>query len=176
MTLFALIDIAIGIGIIALVACTIGLLWSTVTRHVPRPIADNLLLLSALAALVAALGTLYYSEIVKVVPCKLCWYQRALLYPQVLIFAYGFMKKDIGIFVYTIFLSSLGLLVALYHIALPLFTNPLFCDPTTELCLVQSVKIFGFLTIPMMSATTFLALLVLSVVGRRSHSAGLPVV
>ncbi len=169
MTLFALVDIAIGVGIIALMACTLGLLWAMVTRRIPRRIADNALLLSAITALVAALGTLYYSEIVGVLPCKLCWYQRALLYPQVLIFAYGFVKKDIGVFAYTMVLSALGLIVALYHVSLPLFTNSIFCDPTSELCLIQSIKIFGHITIPMMSASVFAALLLLSIIGYRRH-------
>ena len=38
-------------------------------------------------AIVATLGSLYFSEIRHFVPCVLCWYQRILMYPLVPILA-----------------------------------------------------------------------------------------
>ena len=166
---FSIIDTLIGTGIIALELSVLVLLVAIIVGRVPASIAKNAMLIAAVLSLIAALGTLYYSEIVGVLPCKLCWYQRALLYPQVLIFAYGFFKKDRGIFPYTIALSALGLFVALYHVMLPLITNPFLCDPTTERCIVQYVTIFNYITIPVMSMSVFAALLLLSVIGYRTR-------
>jgi disulfide bond formation protein DsbB len=45
-------------------------------------------------ALVCTLGSLYYSEIEKFTPCRLCWYQRICMYPLVVILLIGFWKKD----------------------------------------------------------------------------------
>ncbi|MBI3559387.1 disulfide bond formation protein B, partial [Candidatus Gottesmanbacteria bacterium] len=36
-------------------------------------------------ATVATAGSLYFSEIARLTPCVLCWYQRILMYPLVLI-------------------------------------------------------------------------------------------
>ena len=38
-----------------------------------------------LTALIATLGSLYFSEVRQYVPCEFCWYQRILMYPLVII-------------------------------------------------------------------------------------------
>ncbi len=38
-----------------------------------------------IVSLTATLGSLYFSEIRKFIPCELCWYQRIMMYPLVLI-------------------------------------------------------------------------------------------
>ena len=50
--------------------------------------------LALVPALVALLGSLYYSEIAGFVPCTLCWYQRILMYPLTLISLVGIIKQD----------------------------------------------------------------------------------
>ncbi|MFM7617319.1 MAG: disulfide bond formation protein B [Actinomycetes bacterium] len=45
-------------------------------------------------ALVCTLGSLYYSEIERFTPCRLCWYQRICMYPLVVILLVGFWKRD----------------------------------------------------------------------------------
>ncbi|MFQ5409937.1 MAG: disulfide bond formation protein B, partial [Anaerolineales bacterium] len=42
-------------------------------------------------ALSAMLGSLYFSEVAGFVPCKLCWYQRILMYPLTLITLVGIL-------------------------------------------------------------------------------------
>ncbi|MCY1049725.1 disulfide bond formation protein B, partial [Mammaliicoccus sciuri] len=41
------------------------------------------LFISWVIALVAMLGSLYFSEIRQFVPCTMCWYQRICMYPLV---------------------------------------------------------------------------------------------
>ena len=48
-------------------------------------------------ALAATLGSLYYSEIAGFVPCTLCWYQRILMYPLVIISLVGILRQDEGL-------------------------------------------------------------------------------
>src|SRR3989344_5990262 len=48
----------------------------------------------------------------------LCWWQRIFLYPQVFLLGFAAHRKDAGMAFYSIVLSGLGLLVALYHHAL----------------------------------------------------------
>ncbi len=45
-------------------------------------------------ALVAMLSDLYFSEIRKFIPCELCWYQRILMYPLVLILGIATFQGD----------------------------------------------------------------------------------
>ena len=52
------------------------------------------LYMALLAAWVAMLGSLYFSEIAHYVPCVLCWYQRILMYPLALILAIGLLRRD----------------------------------------------------------------------------------
>ena len=46
---------------------------------------ENWLLAMWAAALIATLGSLYFSEIKGYIPCTMCWYQRIFMYPIVLI-------------------------------------------------------------------------------------------
>jgi disulfide bond formation protein DsbB len=45
-------------------------------------------------ALVCTLGSLYYSEIERFTPCRLCWYQRICMFPLVVILGVGAWKRD----------------------------------------------------------------------------------
>ena len=60
--------------------------------------------------------TLFYQYILNYEPCDLCWYQRVFLYPQVLMFAYAWYKKDRAVLPYALVLSVAGFAVALYHV------------------------------------------------------------
>ena len=53
--------------------------------------------LAFIIALTATLGSLFFSEIASLTPCKLCWFQRIFMYPQALILALAIYFKDWGI-------------------------------------------------------------------------------
>lgn len=102
--------------------------------------------------------TLFYSEVLGYAPCDLCWYQRIFLYPQIFIFAYAWYKKDKNILPYTLILSLVGLVIALYHHMLqvgydvykPCSTSPFAVD-----CAKPSFIEFGFVTFPFMAVVLF---------------------
>ncbi|RJR14012.1 disulfide bond formation protein B [Candidatus Parcubacteria bacterium] len=104
-----------------------------------------------------SLLTLYYSEILGYPPCPLCWWQRVFLYPQVALFAVAIWKREKLIVDYTIVLSGLGFLVALYHHALQVLPSGSLPCPAegTVSCAQRFVFEFGYITFPLMAATLF---------------------
>ena len=118
-------------------------------------------------AFVVSLGssalTLFYSEVLGIEPCPLCWWQRVFLYPQVVLFAIALWKRDTLIASYSIALSFLGFCFAIYHHALQILpTGTLPCPATGEVsCAMRIMFEFGYITYPLMSATLFAFLIAL---------------
>ena len=54
----------------------------------------NIVFLCFLIASIASLGSLFFSEVMKFVPCSMCWYQRIFMYPLVFIFLINIMYPD----------------------------------------------------------------------------------
>lgn len=109
-------------------------------------------------SLVAMLASLYYSEIVGFIPCTLCWIQRIFIYPQVILFGYALKIKDRGILPYSFLMTIAGSVFALYHNYLYFGGTPAIpCDANAS-CTQRFVYEFGFMTIPLMAFTLFLAL------------------
>jgi disulfide bond formation protein DsbB len=125
--------------------------------------SDNALLLSFIVALGATLGSFFFSWYVGFPPCEFCWYQRMFLFPQVFLFAFALEKKDSTILDYSLVLSIVGSLIALYHIYGQTFnTSALPCPAEGVSCAVKEFVEFGYVTIPVMSLTTFAILIFLA--------------
>lgn len=120
------------------------------------------LLLAFFVASAATAGSLYYSEIANFPPCKLCWWQRIFMFPQVIILGISLIKKDQSIKKYIIILSLAGFLVALYQYLLPYLPTTSGCSAEIISCAKQYVNYFGFVTIPFLSALAFLLILLLA--------------
>lgn len=110
-----------------------------------------------IVSLLATVTSLYLSEIMKLVPCVLCWYQRICMYPLVVISAVGVLKKDKRFVDYVLPLIVLGLLIAIYHNLLYYHLLPESIAPCTQgiSCTSKQIEWFGFVTIPFMSMLTF---------------------
>ncbi len=115
------------------------------------------LYIALLQALVATLGSLYFSEIAKLPPCVLCWYQRILMYPLVIIIAVGIIRKDKYLPFYVLPLSIFGFVIALYHYLLQRGILPESTAPCIQgiSCTTKQVEWFGFVTIPFLSLVAF---------------------
>ena len=113
-----------------------------------------------LQAFLATLGSLYFSEIRHFTPCILCWYQRILMYPLVLLIAVGIIRRDPKIYQYILPMSLLGLGISLYHILLQNGVIPEAIAPCAigASCTVKYTGYLGFITIPVMSFTAFLVI------------------
>jgi disulfide bond formation protein DsbB len=112
-------------------------------------------------ALIAMLGSLYFSEILNFPPCVLCWYQRICLYPLVAILAVGIILKDNRAAIYALPLTIVGQLISLFHVLLYYNILPEAAAPCVAgiSCTTQFIHYFGFVTIPLLS---FLALAVIN--------------
>src|SRR5690625_6744143 len=77
--------------------------------------SETILLIIWIQALVATLGSLFYSEVMGFVPCELCWIQRIFMYPLVMIYGVAAFKKDLSIALPGLFLSGIGMFISAYH-------------------------------------------------------------
>ncbi|MGR5969474.1 disulfide bond formation protein B [Bacillus paranthracis] len=112
-------------------------------------------IISLLISTLATLGSLYFSGILKLVPCDLCWYQRILMYPLPLIIIISLIIKDANSKYYLRILSFFGLLISSYqYIIQSLHTKSTFCDITSD-CTTIQIEYFGFITLPFMSILSF---------------------
>ncbi len=121
-------------------------------------VKKNALLFCFVTALLATSGSLFYSEVAGFEPCKLCWYQRILMYPQVILLAVAMKKKDRGMLDSILVLSVLGAGIALYHYLLQLDLVPaLPCSAVgySASCSQRFVMNLGYITIPMMALSAF---------------------
>lgn len=116
------------------------------------------LYLAWVVAVVATLGSLYFSEVRHFVPCVLCWYQRILMYPLVLLLGVATYRNDRGIVGYALPFSLLGVLVSSYHYLhqkIPGFGPPGVCAGGVP-CSGQYINWLGFITIPFLALTAFI--------------------
>lgn len=125
-----------------------------------RFLKDNSLYIGLVISLSGLLGSLYFSEIMGLAPCLLCWYQRIALYPLVAIFAVGIAKRDNQAWSYAGPLIVAGGLLAAYHVAMVqgLISEPLVSCSLGVSCAQITWNLFGFITIPFLSLLAFLFL------------------
>lgn len=118
---------------------------------------NNILHIAFVQSIIAMLGSLYFSEVMKLPPCVLCWYQRIAMYPLVIIFAVGLLRKDKTAVWYALPLSVTGLLIAIYHNLLYYGILPESIQPCTlgVSCTTKFFEWFGFVTIPFLSLVAF---------------------
>jgi disulfide bond formation protein DsbB len=115
-----------------------------------------------LVALMAMLGSLYFSDVVGFIPCLLCWYQRIAMYPIVFVLGVGLLQRDPTAWRFALPLPLVGLVISLYHVAVQY-------QPSLEIvacvsgvsCSTRYVAVFGFVSIPVMAAAAFLMIAVL---------------
>ncbi len=105
----------------------------------------------------STLASLFFSEVVHVPICTLCWYQRIAMYPLVLILALGLFPFDPKVVRYASALVLVGWLIALFHVLLVAGYIPKSAQPCVQgvPCTETHIALFGFFNIPMMSLLAF---------------------
>ncbi|WP_078555332.1 disulfide oxidoreductase [Bacillus alkalicellulosilyticus] len=121
------------------------------------------LLFSAWAiSVIATSGSLYFSEIVGFIPCELCWYQRIIMYPLVIILGVAVVKKDTKQALYGLIFSTIGIIVATYHYMLQKIPALSTIDSCGIIpCTGQYINWLGFITIPFLALVAFLLIFML---------------
>jgi disulfide bond formation protein DsbB len=115
------------------------------------------LFLATAVALLATAVALFLGEVMGMVPCTLCWYQRIAMFPLALILGLACLANDRRGAVYGLVLAWPGLLVAAYHTLLiagfvPQAWVPCGAGPS---CLKQDLALFGGLQLPWLSLLAF---------------------
>lgn len=124
-------------------------------------LSENVLSLAFLVALSATLGSYFLSEIAKYPPCALCWYQRIFMFPQPIILGIGLLKNDKSAKLYSGVLALVGFMIAIYHIIVQSSLLPAPCSVDSVNCATKQFVYFGYVTIPVMSATAFASIILL---------------
>ncbi|WP_455331031.1 disulfide bond formation protein B [Exiguobacterium profundum] len=115
-----------------------------------------------IVATVATLGSLYFSEVMLFLPCKLCWFQRIFMYPLAIYYLTIMLTtRDVNRLFVGI-MAGAGWCISLYHVILERIPNgEAFC---TNDCLIRWVNYFGFVTIPLLSFIAFTCILIIQFV------------
>ena len=122
-------------------------------------------------ALVATLGSLYYSEIAHYTPCRLCWYQRICMYPLAVVLLVGLVRRDRGGRAYAWPFVIVGVLVSTYHWLVErvhFFERTSACSDAAP-CSVPWFQTLGFVTLAFMAGSAFLVVGVLLLVERAAE-------
>lgn len=108
-------------------------------------------------AATATAGSLFFSEVMSLPPCVLCWYQRIAMYPLVFVLAASILRKDDAHKAYGLPLALSGLFVSVYHNLLYYKIIPESITPCTSgvSCTSRQIEWFGFVTIPFLSLVAF---------------------
>ena len=121
-----------------------------------------LLYISWLTALVATLGSLYFSEVRQVIPCDMCWYQRIAMYPLVILLGMATFRSDIEMKRYALPFSVIGMGLSSLHYAeqkIESFGGMAPCQSGVP-CDGEYINWLGFITIPFLALIAFVIITV----------------
>jgi len=127
----------------------------------PRPYAEdvawNLVFVCWLVATASTLAALFFSEVMSLPPCVLCWYQRIFIFPLVLLLPAGLFPFDPKVVRYALPLALVGWSIALVHVLITVGLIPEGITPCTQgvPCARNQIEWFGFLSIPLLSLAAF---------------------
>ena len=125
--------------------------------------AWTLIFIAWLIAAASTMTSLFFSEIMLLEPCVLCWYQRICIFPLAIILLVGLYPLRQDVIKYALPFAVIGLGFTLYHIALFYGFIPEGLKPCTQgiPCDDDSMILFGFLPIPLLSLAAFSAIITL---------------
>lgn len=157
---------------VAIVAVVVGIVLEKKTKKqnaITEFFAANGLLIAFLVALSAVGGSLFYSEILGYEPCKLCWFQRIIIYPQVITLGIALWKKDGSAYLSSYIMSGIGIVIAGYQYLSQIAVVseiPCAAAGAATSCSERFFLEYGYITIPMMALTGF-ALIIVSLAAKQ---------
>lgn len=125
---------------------------------------ENYLFIAWAASVLAMFGSFYFSEIRQYEPCELCWYQRIIMYPFVILLGIATVLKDYRIALYTMVLSVVGAGISLYHYSIQKISFLADTAPACGRvpCTGQYINWLGFITIPFLALVAFIIIFICS--------------
>ena len=139
-------------------------------RSLVAPFREYALWVAFLVAAVAMAGSLYFSEVANMRPCRLCWFQRTAMYPLAIVLLVGALRRDRSVRWYAIPLAAIGAPISLYHYLIEwnVISEGSSCDPTNPCSALPFDRQYGFISLSFMALTGFV--FVLSVLTLRGDS------
>ena len=127
------------------------------THATPSESDWAILFASWLLVTTASLGSLFFSEVMELPPCSLCWAQRVFMFPLAIILLRGLLPYDPGVVRYALPLAAIGGLIAFYHLLLQIGVIPESAAPCRQgvSCSEAQLQVLGFVSIPMLSLVVF---------------------
>ena len=175
---FLVLTIVADAVVVFAVLCALAALVSPNARAAvtswARAVAPQSVVFAWIVATVTTLGSLYYSEHAGFVPCELCWYQRIVMYPLVIVLGVAALRRDRAIWITTLVFVAIGAPLSLYHWLVervPAFEESSSCSAITP-CSAPWFEKLGFVTLAWMAMSSFLligVLMVCSIVGARAY-------
>ncbi|WP_082234705.1 disulfide oxidoreductase [Halobacillus massiliensis] len=131
--------------------------------------SETWLFIAWAAALVATVGSLFFSEVLGYVPCELCWYQRILMYPLVIIYGAALLKKNSSVAYAGLFLSGIGGCVSIYHYLIQKLPALQSAGDACGVvpCNAEYINVLGFITIPFLAGTAFIIIFISHLISNR---------
>lgn len=117
-----------------------------------------------LVALTATLGALFIGEVMGMMPCTLCWYQRIAMFPLVVILGVALWRGDTPVRPTVLILAAAGAALAAWHSGLYAGIIPEAIAPCTESgpsCTDKAAQTVLGLPLPYLSLASFAAILAL---------------
>lgn len=122
-----------------------------------RALAGYELVLAALVAGTAMLGSLYLSEIAHLTPCRMCWLQRFVMYPAAVVLVIAASRRYVRVGLPMMIGVMIGGGISSYHYLIqwfPSLENSATCSITVP-CTTAWFRVFGFISIPYMAFSGF---------------------
>jgi len=167
----AIFNMIVGVSIIAMQAAIVVLVIACITRY--RPILNRVsawkkqLLFAVSAA--ALVGSAVYSNVIGYTACYLCWIQRIMMIGTATVSLFGIVRKSTSKIIVrgSLVFIALGTFVATYHTLTlnGIGNGEALCAAIGGIsCYQLYVNQFGYISIPVMSLTVFVLLLIIALV------------
>ncbi len=156
MVLKYIVDHTYSLGILAVLFISIITLLALAFFHNEKNawlnyVKNNALSLYITLLITASFGSLFYSEIADYTPCKLCWWQRIFIFPQILIAFVAKSKKE-SPWHYLSWMTGFAMFFSLVHNWVYYFgkENSVTCDAAAS-CKAFYIYLYDIVTIPFMA-------------------------
>jgi disulfide bond formation protein DsbB len=156
-------DAAVAVAVVLAIAALVSPRARASVVQLASTVAPQSVLFAWIVATVTTLGSLYYSEHAGFVPCELCWYQRILMYPLVLVLGVALLRRDRAVWITALVFVGIGAPLSLYHWLVervPAFEESSSCSVTVP-CSTPWFEKLGFVTLAWMAMSSFLLIGVL---------------
>ncbi|MFB6245511.1 MAG: disulfide bond formation protein B [Candidatus Nanohaloarchaea archaeon] len=162
-TLTLLADIGIVASILYMISRRLGRSLEPVEGRLIPFLTERYREVSLLIASTATAGSLYMSNVLGWTPCRLCWFQRIIIYPLVVLFAVAFLLDRDDVRDYAAPLAMIGLPIAFYHALMQRVDQfqSAGCSVLSVSCSTKYTFFYGYVTVPVMATTALMAVLLL---------------